>query len=355
MTIVRSRLLSGESGNQIPPSVGVPWSSSCRPKHQRTRISFIGTLHCKRYPPSSLVVDDAIARPDILQRRSFDWRQPGDVDAAWPNAVSAQRLRVFNMSLATDDPAGPADGLRTLTEMGQADCRLAHFSVRDGRSFRRIDQEDRHEAIRQLELSRAVPETIRVHYDTARNVYLYAWHVYRFHVVAEHQALASLEMALRLAAFERGLVDGEGRPAGRPTAAASASVKLPRPLALAQLLTLARSEGLICNDRFTRRLQWAQDLADRRHSIEAIQFMRQENITEMTLSDDPPAPTRDELEFDWLADLVERLPKLRNEYAHGTQMLHATVLRTFEVVSDLVNQLWPPHAKVPAVGATAEP
>jgi len=245
------------------------------------------------------------------------------------------------MYLAADDLAGPADGLRTLVEMGQADCRLANFSVRDGGIFRPIGQEDRHEAIKQLELSSAVPETIRVHYDTARNAYLYAWHVYRFHVVAEHQALASLELALRLAAFERGFIDSEGRPVARRVAAARASVKLPRPLALAQLLTLARREGLIRNEQFTRRTQWAEQLARVRRSIEEIQFMQRNNIAEMRLSDEPVVPTNEELEFDWLADLVERLPKLRNEYAHGTQMLHASVLRTFEVVSDLVNQLWP--------------
>ncbi|WP_198674766.1 hypothetical protein [Rhodoferax ferrireducens] len=35
------------------------------------------------------------------------------------------------------------------------------------------------------------------------------------------------------------------------------------------------------------------------------------------------------------------LPAIRNTYAHGSSMLHSTVLGTFEIVTDLVNQLYP--------------
>lgn len=44
--------------------------------------------------------------------------------------------------------------------------------------------------------------------------------------------------------------------------------------------------------------------------------------------------------YDWLTVFIETLPRLRNEYAHGTQMLHASVLVTFQIVSDLIDQLW---------------
>ncbi len=235
---------------------------------------------------------------------------------------------------------GPADELRTVDQLGLPDCRMTHFHVRHGSSFRPMSQLDRWEAIRQLELHPEVPEEIRTHYNTARNVYLFAWHVYRFHVVAEHQVLATLEMALRQALFERCFLDQEGRPLAWP-AAAQASTKQPRPLTLSNLLTLARSKGVVQNNGFTRRLKWAQQLADGRRRLQEVEFMQRNNITEMVFPDEPAVPTIDELECDWLDDLVEAIPRLRNEYAHGTQMLHATVLRTFEMVSELVNQLWP--------------
>lgn len=64
---------------------------------------------------------------------------------------------------------GPADGLRTVDQLSLPDCRMTHFRVRDGSSFRPMSQLDRWEAIRQLELHHEVPEEIRTHYDTARN------------------------------------------------------------------------------------------------------------------------------------------------------------------------------------------
>ena len=54
----------------------------------------------------------------------------------------------------------------------------------------------RQEAIAQLTLNASVPEDVRIHYETAKNVLLYAWFVYRFHMVAEQYVLSSLELAL---------------------------------------------------------------------------------------------------------------------------------------------------------------
>jgi hypothetical protein len=43
---------------------------------------------------------------------------------------------------------------------------------------------------------------------------------------------------------------------------------------------------------------------------------------------------------DSLEIFSETLPFFRNTYAHGRAMLHSTVLGTFEIVTDLVNQLY---------------
>jgi len=62
---------------------------------------------------------------------------------------------------------------------------------------RPIELADHHEQISAYALHAGVPQEIVLQFDTARNVYLYAWFVYRFYPVAEHQSLACLELALR--------------------------------------------------------------------------------------------------------------------------------------------------------------
>jgi len=62
---------------------------------------------------------------------------------------------------------------------------------------RPIELADHHELISRYVLHAGVPSEIVLQFETARNVYLYAWFIYRFYPVAEHQCLACLELALR--------------------------------------------------------------------------------------------------------------------------------------------------------------
>jgi len=87
---------------------------------------------------------------------------------------------------------------------------MRFLAVREGGWVRSITQQDRHEFIAAYDLNPAVPEDIRVQFDTARNLYLYAWNVYRFHVVAEHQALSTLELALRTRLISANVLDAKG-------------------------------------------------------------------------------------------------------------------------------------------------
>jgi hypothetical protein len=48
-----------------------------------------------------------------------------------------------------------------------------------------------------VRLSDSVPEAVRSHFETAKNLILYSWFVYSFNAVAAMQAFASLEMAVR--------------------------------------------------------------------------------------------------------------------------------------------------------------
>lgn len=45
--------------------------------------------------------------------------------------------------------------------------------------------------------------------------------------------------------------------------------------------------------------------------------------------------------LEYLNFLANYLPEIRNHYAHGTPMLHNQVLITLEVVSEIINQIYP--------------
>lgn len=42
--------------------------------------------------------------------------------------------------------------------------------------------------------------------------------------------------------------------------------------------------------------------------------------------------------------LPDLLPMLRNDYAHGSTDLHNWALRSFQIVSEIINQLYQPPA-----------
>ncbi len=54
-----------------------------------------------------------------------------------------------------------------------------------------------------MALNESVPDDVRCHFETARNLALYSWFVYSFNVVGAMHAFSSLEMALRLKAGDK--------------------------------------------------------------------------------------------------------------------------------------------------------
>src|SRR5882724_7876223 len=92
-----------------------------------------------------------------------------------------------------------SDLLRTPENACIPDSRVQAFARIDTetRVMRQITLADQHSAIRTHVLCPAVPEPIRIHFETAKNLYFYAWFVFRFYPVAEQQAFATLEIALR--------------------------------------------------------------------------------------------------------------------------------------------------------------
>lgn len=193
-------------------------------------------------------------------------------------------------------------------------------------SVRQIELRDHHEAIEALSLHAGVPEDIARQFETARNLYLYAWFVYRFYTVAEQHSLACLELALRerlKLEISAGKISYQGK---RPT--------------LRPLLKYAVAQGLIRNEGFAIWRNRGAVNSRARVETEKTREMIEKNLNEITWDDSEVEITPEDLNWDYVAALVDVLPKLRNNYAHGSTHLHNLSLMSIQIVCEAVNQLY---------------
>jgi hypothetical protein len=231
-----------------------------------------------------------------------------------------------------------AEELRSIRDLSKPDVRMRAFVVNDGTAWRAMTQDDRHRSISRYALLPSVPDEICVQFDVARNLFMYAWHVYRFHAVSEQHVLSTLEMALRENLIARGHLDSQGM-LNAPLPQQPGKKKAKRVM-LRMLISHAAAYNLISNDRLVNRTRWAEHSADIARSIALSQLIERQGLTELKIPSETAEPTAAELNFDWIGAFVESLPSIRNAYAHGGSQIHAAVLRTFDIVSDLINQLY---------------
>lgn len=87
------------------------------------------------------------------------------------------------------------DTLKAFDELLEPDSRQKHFAVvnRLTGEAKPLSLRDKYQAVEMIALAQYVPDEIREHFDTARNLLVYSWFVYRFNQVAELHAFASLE------------------------------------------------------------------------------------------------------------------------------------------------------------------
>lgn len=221
-----------------------------------------------------------------------------------------------------------ADSLRSPERICNPDPRTASSGKIDWDTGRAcsITPADQHAAVASFELNSTVPEAIAIHFETAKNLYLYAWFVYRFYPVAEQQALGTLEFALR----ER-----------QPEFVRQYYKKRKMEPSLRALLKSAIIEGLVANEAFQARDRWARERAKARHECEQLANMSADEISTVMIDYSNVTPTDEDLNHDWLKVFLDAIPYIRNEYAHGSDMLYPAVLHTFAVVAELINQLFP--------------
>ena len=194
-----------------------------------------------------------------------------------------------------------SDAFRSRSEVHAPDPRNEAIAVFDDEcgELRPKTFDDHHAGVATIQLVEAVPADIRIQFDTARNILLYSWHVYRFIPIAELAALACVELALK---------QRFGGATERP--------------GLKRLLDRAISQGLVRDAGFRvyQRGQTVRQLA---------------RLIEPSNTEGRPA---DLLEYSRV--LVDSLPERRNDLAHGSTNLLPGGFITLEICCDLINQLF---------------
>lgn len=214
-----------------------------------------------------------------------------------------------------------AERLRLPSLMSEPDPRSAMSADQMARSLA-----IHHAKIAAIQLNANVPEPIAIQFETAKNLYLYAWHVYRFYMVALTQALTALEFGLR-----------ERLPHRLPEPYQSLRQKKPM---LFGMLGYAVDEGLVRNEGFRRWHEAAALQARERRRREVLKFMLDHGLEFMESEEIEPLEIMPEdRSWDLVSILREGIPSIRNELAHGGPMLTGQVHGTIELVGEILNQL----------------
>lgn len=203
------------------------------------------------------------------------------------------------------EPIHWCDLFRDLEHVKTPDPRYVSRTVLDPKvGVRAMTLEDHWRDVEAFALHEGVPRSIRVHFDTARNLMLYSWLVYRFHPVAELHAFSSVEYALN-------------RRAGTAPHRIGPGFK--------RLLQRAVSEGWIHDDGFRH---YRQIAARREEAVpEEAEVLGMEEVVRPKVQS-------------YVETLVETLPFLRNELAHGSAHLAPSGKRTLALCCDLIDQVF---------------
>lgn len=203
------------------------------------------------------------------------------------------------------------DSLKPLENICDPDPRHKGFVISDEdvNNFRQITLQDYHYYINAIKLNGNVPGKIRNQFDTARNLLLYSWYVYRFATVAELQAFSSVEFALK-------------------EKVKLCNITNKRSSGLKNLLNIAKEEGWIKDKGFSNYMR---------------QKKEQKNIEQLDFLSDNKVNQQDNKELQEYCNIIcNSFPFLRNEIAHGSEYLNmpGNALFTLEVCADIIIQLF---------------
>ena len=196
--------------------------------------------------------------------------------------------------------------IKTLDNVCLPDVRQNCFAVFDANtgSMRKQKLEDFHCRAESISLHEGVPEEIRNHFQTARNLIIYSWFYYPFNVTARMSAYISVEFALRIKTGDR-------------------------KSHFSQLMKMAVNSGWISDKDFSVPMR----------RLESVQRMNEGAPPEFHV----PEPT---LEREYCDVLAKSFPSLRNSLAHGSSFLSNDGAFAVRICAELINQLFSPPGGV---------
>lgn len=213
------------------------------------------------------------------------------------------------------------DAFRSLDAICEPDVRSGMFNVMTPEGWRPISLEDHHEVIVSIALHEEVPEKIATQFETARNVFLCSWFVYRFGPVAQSQALSALELALRTRLAEIPRKPAQWTPP------------------LSQLLDMAISRGIVCAEGMSHARYQAETRARRRHLSESV-GRGDSGADAVDLDDEEIQVQPHDFDPEFFARMKSALRFSRNDKAHGSTNLDMEAAGVLRAVADIVNQLY---------------
>lgn len=196
------------------------------------------------------------------------------------------------------------------------------------RKFFAITLDEFYQNIANVVINDAAPLGVRQLFETAKNLVLYSWFVYRFHQPAELCAFGAFEMALASKA-ETDANDWWLKASKN------------KPPSLAILMSEAKRRGWLKNEELSYWKKHQQMAAWQRANSEQI-----ENMTRLGIQEAPAPRFEDfkdatgEPDFDYLENFAKTLPGIRNNLAHGSKTLHPNSVETLELCAELINQLY---------------
>ncbi|BCK25984.1 hypothetical protein VCSRO63_2924 [Vibrio cholerae] len=193
---------------------------------------------------------------------------------------------------------------KKLSEVMLPDTRQKYFKIFDTElgDFREKELADIHKKLSEIELIKSVPDKIKDHFITSKHLSLYSWFVYRFIPVAEFHAITSLEYALKV-------------KTGKPK------------WGLKKLLSYAVENQWVVDDDFQihRRIK-----EQNRHKA---QMWNEVGITSSVIESES-------IEGEYTSILIDSMPYIRNEYAHGSNTIAPQGFLTLTICADFINAVY---------------
>jgi hypothetical protein len=211
------------------------------------------------------------------------------------------------------------DPLKSLAEVTHSDARRSNIVG---------TLKDEHDDLASIRLNDGVPLVVAQLFETAKNVSLYSWFVYRFHPVSESVAFSALELAFNLRKTDLPLLPPDFRSSG-----------------LSRLLRDAVESGVLSETGFPSRAGFVAHAA---HMAVVARL-----IAEGCDGAEMPEPTEEEVlqassQVSLTKHLLDLWPTVRNVMAHGSPRLTPNSRQTLRLISEAINQLFPRDDTPPA-------